>query len=323
MDKKLFLLDAYALIYRAYYALIRAPRMTSRGFNTSAIFGFVNTLEEVLNKQQPSHIAVCFDPSGPTFRHEAYPEYKAQRDKQPEDITLAIPYIKRILAAYRIPVVEVPGFEADDVIGTLSRMAQNDGFTTYMMTPDKDYGQLVTPHVLMYRPSLGGKGFEIRGPEQVCERYGISSPQQVIDLLALEGDASDNVPGCPGVGEKTAAKLINEWGSVENLLDNTDKLKGALKTKVEGNVEKIRFSKFLVTIKTDVPLDIKPEQLRRVEPDVDELVKIFNELEFKTLVSRLAPTAAAAPVPAQAAQPQQMSLFDDNDFGRNWKAAGG
>ncbi len=311
-EKKLFLLDAYALIYRAYYALIRSPRFTTKGFNTSAIFGFCNTLDEVLKKENPGYIAVCFDPAGGhTFRHDAYPEYKAQRDKQPEDITLAIPYIKRILAAYRIPVVEVPGFEADDVIGTLSRMAQNDGFTTYMMTPDKDYGQLVTPNVLMYRPSLGGKGFEIRGPEQVCERYGISSPQQVIDLLALEGDASDNVPGCPGVGEKTAAKLINEWGSVENLLDNTDKLKGALKTKVEGNVEKIRFSKFLVTIKTDVPLDIKPEQLRRVEPDVDELVKIFNELEFKTLVSRLAPSAAAAPVPAQAAQPQQMSLFDD------------
>ena len=212
MDKKLFLLDAYALIYRAYYALIRAPRMTSRGFNTSAIFGFVNTLEEVLNKQQPSHIAVCFDPSGPTFRHEAYPEYKAQRDKQPEDITLSIPYIKDIIKAYGIPAIEIPGYEADDVIGTLSHIAEKEGYITYMMTPDKDYGQLVTDRVLMFKPSLRGSEMEIRGPEEICERYGIKSPQQVVDILALEGDAVDNIPGCPGVGEKTAMKLISEIG---------------------------------------------------------------------------------------------------------------
>ncbi|MDE6288827.1 MAG: DNA polymerase I, partial [Muribaculaceae bacterium] len=220
-EKKLFLLDAYALIYRAYYALIRSPRFTVGGLNTSAIFGFCNTLEEVLRKENPGYIAVCFDPKGGhTFRHEAYPEYKAQRDKQPEDITLAIPYIKRILEAYRIPVIEVENYEADDVIGTLALRAQAEGFDTYMMTPDKDYGQLVSPHIFQYRPSLRGQGFEVRGPEQVRERYGIKEPSQVIDLLALEGDASDNVPGCPGVGEKTAAKLISEWGSVENLLEH-------------------------------------------------------------------------------------------------------
>ncbi|MDE6073882.1 MAG: DNA polymerase I, partial [Muribaculaceae bacterium] len=197
-DKKLFLLDAYALIYRAYYALIRAPRITSKGFNTSAIFGFCNTLDEILRKENPTHIAVCFDPKGGhTFRHEVYPEYKAGRDAQPEDITLSIPYIKRIIEAYNIPIVEMERYEADDIIGTLARRAESEGFTTYMMTPDKDYGQLVTDHTFMYRPSLGGKGFEIRGVKEVCEKYGIDSTSQVIDLLALEGDASDNIPGCP------------------------------------------------------------------------------------------------------------------------------
>lgn len=333
-EKKLFLFDAYALIYRAYYALMRSPRVTSRGFNTSAIFGFYNTIDEVLRKENPGYAAVCFDPAGGhTFRHDAYPEYKAQRDKQPEDITLSIPYIKRILEAFRIPVVEIPGYEADDVIGTLSRHAEAEGFTTYMMTPDKDYGQLVTPKVLMYRPSLRGQGFEIRGPEQVCERYGIDSPAQVIDLLALEGDVSDNIPGCPGVGEKTAAKLIKEWGSVENLLANAAALKGAVKTKIETNAEQIRFSKYLVTIKTDVPLKITPEELRRQEPDVEALLKIFDELEFKTLAARFAarqtvqqPKAAlgslfdepeaesepsdAAPVPARVAVPRCVVLED-------------
>lgn len=333
-EKKLFLFDAYALIYRAYYALMRSPRVTSRGFNTSAIFGFYNTIDEVLRKENPGYAAVCFDPAGGhTFRHDAYLEYKAQRDKQPEDITLSIPYIKRILEAFRIPVVEIPGYEADDVIGTLSRHAEAEGFTTYMMTPDKDYGQLVTPKVLMYRPSLRGQGFEIRGPEQVCERYGIDSPAQVIDLLALEGDVSDNIPGCPGVGEKTAAKLIKEWGSVENLLANADALKGAVKTKIETNAEQIRFSKYLVTIKTDVPLKITPEELRRQEPDVEALLKIFDELEFKTLAARFAarqtvqqPKAAlgslfdepeaesepsdAASVPARVAVPRCVVLED-------------
>ncbi|MDE7092594.1 MAG: DNA polymerase I, partial [Muribaculaceae bacterium] len=228
-DKKLFLLDAYALIYRAYYALIRAPRVTSKGFNTSAIFGFCNTLDEILKKENPTHIAVCFDPKGGhTFRHEQYPEYKAGRDAQPEDITLSIPYIKQIIKAYNIPIVEMERYEADDIIGTLAQRAETEGFTTYMMTPDKDYGQLVTDHIFMYRPSLGGKGFEIRGPKEVCEKYGIDSTTQVIDLLALEGDASDNIPGCPGVGEKTAVKLIKEFGSVENMLEKSETIKGAL-----------------------------------------------------------------------------------------------
>ena len=313
--KKLFLLDAYALIYRAYYALMRSPRFTTGGLNTSAIFGFCNTLDEVLRKENPGYIAVCFDPrGGHTFRHEVYPEYKAQRDKQPEDITLAIPYIKRILEAYRIPVIEVEGYEADDVIGTLARRAEAGDFTTYMMTPDKDYGQLVSDRTLQYRPSLRGQGFEIRGPKEVCERYGISRPGQVIDLLALEGDASDNVPGCPGVGEKTASKLIAEWGSVENLLAHSSELKGALKAKVEANAEQIRFSKFLVTIKTDVPVDVSPDDLARHEPDVKALQAIFDELEFKTLAARLTARhgAAAAEAATRPSAPLQGSLFDDN-----------
>lgn len=317
-EKKLFLLDAYALIYRAYYALMRSPRVTTAGFNTSAIFGFCNTLDDLLRKENPGYIGVCFDPAGgATFRHEEYPEYKAGRDKQPEDITLAIPYIKAILEAYRIPVIEVKGYEADDVIGTLSRRAQAEGFTTYMMTPDKDYGQLVTDSVFMYRPALKGQGFEIRGPEQVCERYGISSPAQVIDLLALEGDASDNVPGCPGVGEKTAAKLIAQFGSVENLLENTDQVKGALQKKIVDNAEQIRMSKRLVTIVTDAPVGISPAELVRREPDVEALVAIFRELEFRSFVKKWsgdseAPAPAAPPVPE--ARPAQPSLFDfDNE----------
>lgn len=312
-EKKLFLLDAYALIYRAYYALVRSPRFTSQGFNTSAVFGFVNTLEEVLRKEAPAYMAVCFDPrGGHTFRHDLYPEYKAQRDKQPEDITLAIPYIKNILDAYGIRVIEVESYEADDVIGTISRQAERDGFTTYMMTPDKDYGQLVTDRVFMYRPSLRGQGFEIRGPQQVCERYGIPSPERVIDLLALEGDASDNIPGCPGVGEKTAAKLISEWGTVENMLDHADDIKGALGNRIRENAEQIRFSKVLVTIKTDVPLpeDVAPGRLLRAEPDYDRLKGIFNQLEFKTLVARLGQRHPAAQAAVAQAAP---SLFDEVD----------
>ncbi len=314
-DKKLFLLDAYALIYRAYYALIRAPRVTSKGLNTSAIFGFCNTLDEILRKAGLSHIAVCFDPPhGVTFRHEVYPAYKAQRDAQPEDITLSVPYIKRIIGAHNIPVIEVPGYEADDVIGTLARRAELEGFTTYMMTPDKDYGQLVTDHILMYRPALKGQGFEIRGPREVCDRYGISSPSQVIDLLALEGDASDNIPGCPGVGEKTAARLIAEWGSVEKLLDNTASLKGSLQRRVIENAEQIRFSKFLATIKTDVPVDIDIESLRRRPVDVESLKAIYRELEFKTFISRLGGDAGPSEdvaMPVKTARETLMgSLFD-------------
>lgn len=309
--KKLFLLDAYALIYRAYYALIRTPRITSRGLNTSAAFGFCNTLDDILRKENPSHIAVCFDPKGSTFRHEVYPEYKAQRDKQPEDITLAIPYIKKILRAMNIAVVELEGYEADDIIGTLSRQAEREDFDTYMMTPDKDYAQLVTDRVWMYRPALRGEGFEVRGPKEVCERYGVERPLQVIDLLALEGDVSDNVPGCPGVGEKTAKKLIADFGSVENLLDNVESLTGALKKRVAENAEKILFSKFLVTIKTDVPLDgISIDDFKRTEPDTEALRAVYTELEFKSFLSRLG-AAPASPAPAPAPEPGTMgSLFD-------------
>lgn len=313
-EKKLFLLDAYALIYRAYYAMMRSPRVTTSGLNTSAILGFCFTLDDVMRKENPGYIAVCFDPcGGHTFRHEAYPDYKAQRDKQPEDITAAIPYIKRILEAWHIPAIEIEGYEADDIIGTLSRRAQSEGFTTYMMTPDKDYGQLVTPKVLMYRPSLGGKGFEIRGPEEVCERHGIDRPEQVIDLLALEGDTSDNIPGCPGVGEKTASKLIKEWGSVENLIEHAGELKGAMRTKIESNAEQIIFSKFLATIKTDVPLDIDPENLRRCEPDLGALRAVYNELEFKSLAARLNATYGKQEptIPAPAKASGMASLFDE------------
>ena len=306
-EKKLLLIDAYALIYRAYYALIRAPRITSKGLNTSAIFGFCNTLDDVLRKENPTHVAVCFDPKGGTFRHEAYPEYKAQRDAQPEDITLSIPYIKDILAANNITVIEVPGYEADDVIGTLSRKAEGEGYLTLMMTPDKDYGQLVTDKVLMYRPALKGAGFEVRGVKEVCEKYGISTPSQVIDLLALEGDVSDNIPGCPGVGEKTAVKLIGEWGSVENLIDNVDSLKGAVQKKISENIDKIKFSKFLVTIKTDVPVDVNLDDLARKEADEARLVEIYTELEFKSFLSKMGVTSKTEPVNLS----QGPSLFDE------------
>lgn len=283
--EKLFLLDAYALIYRAYYAFIKSPRINSKGLNTSAILGFVNTLHEVLEKEKPTHIGVAFDPSGPTFRHEAYEQYKAQREACPEDIKKAVPIIKEVLRAMRIPILEVSGFEADDVIGTLATKAGAMGIDTYMLTPDKDYGQLVRENVRMYRPRHGG-GYEVMGPEEVKAKYGISSTLQVIDLLGLMGDASDNIPGCPGVGEKTAVKLITEFGSIESLLENTDKLKGAMKKKVEENVEQIRFSKFLATIKTDVPIELKTDELKSEQPDEQELRKIFEELEFKTLINK-------------------------------------
>ena len=315
-DKKLFLLDAYALIYRAYYALIRAPRITSKGFNTSAIFGFCNTLDEVLRKENPSHIAVCFDPPhGVTFRHDLFPEYKAKREAQPEDITLSVPYIKEIVEAYRIPVFEVSGFEADDVIGTLSRLASEQGFTTYMMTPDKDYGQLVSDSVLMMRPSLRGEGGEIRGPKEVCAKYGIERPEQVIDLLALEGDAIDNIPGCPGVGEKTAVKLIAEYGSVENLLLHADDVPGALGRKIRDNVRQIRLSYDLATIRRDVPMQVDFDLLRREPEDVDKLADIYRRLEFKSFLARLGASAqpskkgsVSAASPSEA--PTQPSLFD-------------
>ena len=284
MDK-LFLFDAYALIYRAYYAFIRAPRINSKGQNTSAILGFCNTLQEILSKEKPKYLGVAFDPHGLTFRNEIFPEYKAQREKTPEDILIAVPIIKDILDAMNIPVLMVEGFEADDVIGTLAKAAVAKGVETYMLTSDKDYGQLIGDTVKMYRPRHGG-GYEVIGTAQINEKYGISRPSQVIDLLALMGDAADNFPGCPGVGEKTAVKLINEFDTVDNLLEHTDQLKGALKKKVEEHVDDIRLSKTLATIKTDVPVTLDLEKLKVTDPDEPRLRKIFDELEFKSLIDK-------------------------------------
>ena len=292
---KLFLLDAYALIYRAYYAFIRAPRINSKGQNTSAIFGFVNTLEDVLKKEQPTHIGVAFDPKGGTFRHEMYEQYKAQREETPEDIRASVPIIKDILRAYRIPILEVPGYEADDVIGTLAHQADQQGIKTYMMTPDKDYGQLVTENALIYRPKFGDKEFEVMGIERVKEKFGIERPEQVIDLLGLMGDSSDNIPGCPGVGEKTAQKLIAEFGDIPTLLARRDELKGALKKKVEENVELIELSRFLATIKTDTPITLDLEALKREEPDEAQIQALFEELEFRTLLKRVIGKDVEAP----------------------------
>lgn len=285
MSDKLFLIDAYALIYRSYYALIRAPRINSKGLNTSAIMGFCNTLNEVMHKEKPTHIAVAFD-HGRTFRHEAYPPYKAQREETPEDIRLSIPYIKRILEAYRIPMIQVDGYEADDIIGTVAGKAAAAGMRVYMLTPDKDYAQLVTERISMYRPRHGG-GYEVMGPEEVCAKYDIESTAQVIDLLGLMGDASDNFPGCPGVGEKTAAKLIKQFGSIEGLLSGTAELKGKIKEKVEAAVEDIKMSKFLATIRTDVPVDIALGSMAVQKPDEDKLAEIFSELEFKAFADRV------------------------------------
>ena len=316
-NSKLFLLDAYALIYRAYYAFIKNPRINSKGFNTSAILGFVNTLEEVLKKENPTHIGVAFDPPGPTFRHEAFEQYKAQREETPEAIRLSVPIIKDIIKTYRIPILEVAGYEADDVIGTLATEAGNQGITTYMMTPDKDYGQLVTDHVFMYRPKYGDKEFEVMGVEQVKAKFDIQSPAQVIDMLGLMGDSSDNIPGCPGVGEKTAQKLIAEFGSIENLLEHTDQLKGALKTKVETNREMIIFSKFLATIKVDVPIRLDMNSLVREQADEDTLRKIFEELEFRTLMERIfkKESSPASPIAGtlfnQENGPVQGNLFEE------------
>ncbi|EYA63576.1 MAG: DNA polymerase I [Bacteroides fragilis] len=316
-NSKLFLLDAYALIYRAYYAFIKNPRINSKGFNTSAILGFVNTLEEVLKKENPTHIGVAFDPPGPTFRHEAFEQYKAQREETPEAIRLSVPIIKDIIKTYRIPILEVAGYEADDVIGTLATEAGNQGITTYMMTPDKDYGQLVTDHVFMYRPKYGDKEFEVMGVEQVKAKFDIQSPAQVIDMLGLMGDSSDNIPGCPGVGEKTAQKLIAEFGSIENLLEHTNQLKGALKTKVETNREMIIFSKFLATIKVDVPIRLDMNSLVREQADEDTLRKIFEELEFRTLMERIfkKESSPASPIAGtlfnQENGPVQGNLFEE------------
>lgn len=301
---KLFLLDAYALIYRSYYAFIRSPRINSKGLNTSAIMGFCNTLHEVLTKEHPDYIGVAFD-HGKTFRHEAFPQYKAQREATPEDIKLSVPIIKDILKAYRIPVLQVDGYEADDVIGTVATKAGADGINTFMLTPDKDYGQLIKPNVYMYRPRHGG-GYDIIGEKEVEEKYGIPTPAQVIDLLALMGDSADNFPGCPGVGEKTAVKLINQFGSVDNLLQHTDQLKGKMREKVEGAVDDIKMSYFLATIKTDVPLEnLTLDSLKIEKPDEEKLDEIFTELEFKTLKNKF----LNKPTEKKKTVNQQLDLF--------------
>lgn len=325
--KKLLLLDAYALIFRAFYAMVRSPRITSTGIDTSAVFGFVNTLQDLLKREQPTHIAVCFDPpGGKTFRHENYEPYKANREKTPEGILVAVPYIKRILQAYNIPIFEVEGFEADDVIGTLSHQAEQQGFFTYMVTGDKDFGQLVTPNIKIFNP---GKN-EIMGVEEVKGKYGIERPTQLIDILGLMGDTADNIPGCPGVGPKTAEKLIQQYGSIENLLAHTSELKGAQKQRIEENTEQIRLSKWLATIITDVPVVLEADALRREPVDMDTLRQVFTELEFRTLTHRLIdggeanagldmdqspanqptkPVGLAKPAPQPSAG-KELSLFD-------------
>ena len=315
--KKLLLIDAYAMIFRAYYAFIRAPRMNSKGENTSAIFGFCVTLEDLLKKINPTHVGVAFDPAGGTFRHEAYEQYKAQRPETPEDIRKAVPVIKQLLKAMNIPVMEVPGFEADDVIGTLSVQGEKAGFEVYMATPDKDYGQLVSDHVFMYRPRHTG-GFELMGPKEVCEKYGLQRKEQVIDLLGLMGDASDNIPGCKGVGEKTAVALLEQFGSIDNMLAHTDEIKGALRTKVESQVEEIKFSRFLATIRTDVPIALDENLLAKKEPNIEQLTALYKELEFNTLLRKLPqsiqnnpiiPNTPSASKKAKPSDPAQLDLF--------------
>ena len=304
--EKLFLLDAYALIYRSYYAFIKNPRINSKGLNTSAIMGFVNTLQEVLGKEQPTHIGVAFDPHGPTFRSEAYPAYKAQREATPEDIKLSVPIIKELLTAWNIPILQVDGYEADDVIGTLATKAGAQGIKTYMLTPDKDYGQLVTENIFIYRPRHGG-GYETMGPEEVKAKYAIPSTAAVIDLLALMGDSADNFPGCPGVGEKTAVKLINEFGTVEEMLSRSNDIKGALKTKVEEHVDDIKLSKFLATIKTDVPIELNMDELKVSEPNEAALGKLLEDLEFKSLAAKILKKSEIKPKPVNG----QLDLFAD------------
>lgn len=309
--KTLLLIDAYAMIYRAYYAFIRAPRMNSRGENTSAIFGFVVTLEDLIKRVKPSHLAVAFDPAGPTFRHEAFEQYKAQRQETPEDIRWAVPRIKQLLQAMNIPILQVDGYEADDVIGTLAHQAEKEGFEVYMATPDKDYGQLVTEHVFMFRPRHTG-GFEKMGPQEVCEKYGLQTQAQVVDLLGLMGDSSDNIPGCKGVGEKTAVQILQQFGSIENLLANTDQLKGALQRKVQEQVDNIRFSKFLATIKTDVPITFDAQSLVCQEKDWERLAPLYRELEFNSLLKQAPASIANSPLPitkaTKKAKPQEATL---------------
>ena len=303
---KLFLIDAYALIYRSYYAFIKSPRINSKGLNTSAVMGFCNTLNEVLTKEKPTHIGVAFD-HGKTFRHDVFPEYKAQREETPEDIKLSVPLIKQVLEAMRIPILQVDGFEADDIIGTVATRLGADGIDTFMLTPDKDYGQLIGPNIFMYRPRHGG-GYETLGEKEVEAKYGIPTPAQVIDLLALMGDSADNFPGCPGVGEKTAAKLINQFGSIDNMLEHTNEIKGKLREKVENAVEDIKMSKFLATIRTDVPMQLDLDELKVEEPDETKLRAIFEELEFKTLINKFLNKNEVKP----KTDNNQLDLFAEN-----------
>ena len=309
---KLFLIDAYALIYRSYYAFIKNPRVNSKGLNTSAIFGFINTLEEVLKKENPSHIAVAFDPAGPTFRHEAYEKYKAQRQETPEDIRIAVPIIKEIISAYNIKILEIAGFEADDVIGTVAKQAEKEDMDVYMMTPDKDYGQLTSERIFMYKPKFAGNGFDILDSKAIMEKYNLSSPLLMIDLLGLMGDASDNIPGCPGVGAKTAEKLISDYGIIENILENTSKIKGTLKDKLETNKEQILFSKFLATIKIDVHFDFKKEEFERKPIDEEKIENLFEELEFRTLINRVLKRETKAAPKKDEAQGNLFAEFTDN-----------
>ncbi|MFC0875171.1 DNA polymerase I [Saccharicrinis sp. FJH2] len=304
-EKKLFLLDAYALIFRAYYAFIRNPRVTTKGLNTSAIFGFTNTLDELLRKEDPAYIGVVFDPPGPNFRHEMYEEYKANRDATPEDIKLAVPYIKQILDAYRIPVIEVSGFEADDVIGTLANKAAQDGFDVFMMTPDKDFGQLVHDNIKMYKPAKSGNDAEVWGVNEVKERFDLSDPKQVIDILALMGDAADNIPGCPGIGEKTAMKLISQFGSVDGIYENIEQLKGKQKENLENFKEQVYLSRELAIIKTDVPVNFDPDGLKKEDFDRQKLAELFEELEFRTMKNRIIGDVQKDPV--------QGTLFGSDD----------
>lgn len=304
MDK-LFLIDAYALIYRSYYAFIKNPRINSKGMNTSAVLGFVNTLHEIITKERPTHIGVAFD-HGKTFRDEAYPQYKAQREETPEDIRASVPVIKRVIEAMHIPALQVDGFEADDVIGTLATLAGKAGIETYMLTPDKDYGQLVADNVYIFRPRHGG-GYEKMGPAEVTAKYGLTSPAQVIDLLALMGDSADNFPGCPGVGEKTAVKLLTQFGDIDTMLTRTAEIKGKLREKVEGAVDDIRMSRFLATIRTDVPIGLDLDTLRLDTPDETALRKIFTELEFKSLADKFFNKTETK----QKKVNQQLSFFDE------------
>ena len=305
-DRKLFLLDAYALIYRAYFAFSNAPRINSKGFNTSAVFGFTNTLLEILNKEKPTHIAVVFDVSGPTQRHEEYSEYKANREEMPEDLRASLPYIHELIKGFNIEMIGLEGYEADDVIGTLARKAELAGFTTYMMTPDKDYGQLVDNNTFIYKPARSGNGAEIMGIEEVCKKWDIRNVAELIDILGLMGDKVDNIPGIPGVGEKTAIQLVKDFGSIENLLNNTDKLKGKLKEKVENNKDMAIQSKRLATIILDCPVELDEDKLALKSVDKEALLNLFRELEFR----RIAQLVFAEVAQAEWTQVEELTETD-------------